>query len=228
MALEWIVVSPAAGITGAVAVLAVVRVKVKGVSWISPVDGGASWSPYDSWLTNVSALAGFAGTLWTVVGGLDTVVNSGLSASISVMFVVCGGSAAIAPLFYAALARKEATNTGDAIGTVAGLFLAAAVTLFASFGELGGVSLLVWSVNTTVGGRVAAGMVQALIVATASCVFVYSGRTLYSVIVQSAPGSATASQPAPGSATASQPAAARRPMSYLITAKPGTRRSATL
>jgi hypothetical protein len=228
----WIFVSPVAGIVGAVLVVGFVRFKVWTVPWRSMVDGGAPWSPYDSWLTNLSTLFGGIGSLWTTLGGLGTVVTAGVSASVSVMFVVCGGSAALAPMIYAALAQREATNSGEAIGTVAGLLSAAAATLFAVFGELGAVSLVVWQVSGALGARVAESLVQVLIVAAAACVCAYSGRTLYSVISESAAEPAVT--PAEPAVTPAEPAASPehrmvRPMSYFMTASATSgRRSATL
>ncbi|HEY6313063.1 MAG TPA: hypothetical protein VIY52_19975 [Streptosporangiaceae bacterium] len=209
----WIVVSPLAGVVGAGAVVGAVRWKMKAVPWRNPVDGGASWSLFDSWLTNLAALFGFSGTLWTALGNLAAV---GVSASVSVMFVVCGGSAALSPVIYAALASKQAdADTGNAIGTVVGLLAAAAATLFASFGELAAISLVAWQASAALAARISASLVQVLILAAAGCVCAYSGRTLYSIISQ------TKAKPAMADKNV-------RPMSYLATAAATVRRSATL
>lgn len=221
--------SPIAGVVGAGAVVGIVRWKNRGVGWRDPVDGGAAWSLFDSWLTNIAALFGFTGTLWAALGNL---VAGGVTigVSVSVMFVVCGGSAALSPVVYASLARREAAQAGNAIGTVAGLLAAAAATLFASFGELAAISLVAWQLSTSLGERISASLVQLLIVAASACVCAYSGRTLYSVISKAA-AEAAASDKAKESA---EPNKAKesdkivRPMSYLMTADAGFRRSATL
>jgi len=210
----WIFVSPAAGVVGAALVVISIRLTVKEFTWKGMVDGGAPWSPYDSWVTNISTLFAGIGSLWATLGGLATVVTTAVSASVSVMFVVCGGSAALAPVVYAALAKKEATNKGEAIGTVAGLLLAAAATLFAIFGELAAVSLVVWQVSSAPWARASESLVQLLILAAGAFISVYSWRTLYSVT---------------GSKPAAAPAADTRPASYFMTASPSSRRrSATL
>jgi len=227
MTSAWILVAPAVGVVGAGALVTAVRGKVEGINSKSTVDGGAAWSPYDSWLTNLGTLFAAIGAVWGTLTGQGSLVSADVIPAVTVIFVVCGASAALAPVLYAALASQQATKSGEAIGTVAGLLLSAGATLFAIFGELAALSVVVWQVSSTAWARVSQGLVQLLIVAAVGFICAYSSRTLYAVLSDA---SATAKTAAAKPADQLAAEATGRPLSYLnMNAGASTfRRSATL
>ncbi len=117
-------------------------------AWLlKPVATKFTWGASDSWASNVAV----AGTLFVSVanassGFFSTVVPSFDPNDLTALFILLGAAVAIAPLAYGALASSQVATEGSTsvLGTIAGLFIASAFTLFAVFGQLGAISMAIY------------------------------------------------------------------------------------
>jgi hypothetical protein len=139
------------------------------------VKAGSVWSGGDSWATNISAVGAVLGTIIGSAGVLKPIISVASSAAVTGLFITFGGAAALAPIVYAALARKPDETVTASVGTRLGLFLAGAVTLFATFGELATIALLTWQLDASEVERYA--LVAAPVLASFA-ISVYSTRSL--------------------------------------------------
>jgi hypothetical protein len=118
--------------------------------------------------------------LGTVVTGSNAalksvVVQPAAAADVTILFIVFGGAAVVAPVIYGAAAKAESQGTDTAIGSVWGLLLAGAASLFAVMGEMATMGLLAWSVSDSAVAK------WAIVIGLgfgASAVGVYSLRSL--------------------------------------------------
>jgi hypothetical protein len=174
--------------------------KAKGIrEWLkATVDAGPAWSLSDSWATNVAGAGGILGSVITAAGSTSfgSLLTSDATTAITLLFLIFGGIAAFAPITYVAFATQPSSDTTvEKTNTSAWGFLAAAiVTMTAVMGELATVSLLVWQVGDSMGGKI-------LLV-----VFVGIGAVLVAVYAIKTIILFAASQPA-----ASQPAEEEKP-----------------
>lgn len=115
---------------------------------VGAVQAGPAWTAKDSWVTNIGAVGAILGTVVTGSNAaLKTVViQPAAAADVTILFIVFGGAAAVAPVVYGATAKAESQGTDTATGSVWGLLLAGAASLFAVLGELATMGLLTWSV----------------------------------------------------------------------------------
>jgi hypothetical protein len=153
--------------------------KHKTGQWIvSDVDAGTAWSASDSWATNTAAVGAVLGSVTSALsGGFKTIVSTQQGVSITILFILFGGAAALAPVTYGALARKPGPTPSKVLGTAGGLVLAGAFTVFAVVGDLATVGLLVWQLD---GGSTGDWLILAALGAAAFTVSLYSVRTLAS------------------------------------------------
>jgi hypothetical protein len=123
--------------------------------WIgSGVTAGPAWTLSDSWVTNIAGAGAFLGTVSNSLGALQSVVSSAAAVGVTILFIMFGGAAAVAPIVYAATAKQEAQELAELVGSVWGFLLAGAVTLVAVMGEIATVALLVWQVSDSSGERI--------------------------------------------------------------------------
>jgi hypothetical protein len=123
--------------------------------WIgSGVTAGPAWTLSDSWVTNIAGAGAFLGTVSDSLGALQSVVSSAAAVGVTILFIMFGGAAAVAPIVYAAAAKQEAQELAELVGSVCGFLLAGAVTLVAVMGEIATVALLVWQVSDSGGERI--------------------------------------------------------------------------
>jgi hypothetical protein len=118
-------------------------------SWlIGAVHAGPAWTAKDSWVTNIGAVGAVLGTVVTASNAaLKTVIiQPAAAADVTILFIVFGGAAAVAPVVYGATAKAESQGTDDATGSAWGLLLAGAASLFAVLGEMATLGLLTWSI----------------------------------------------------------------------------------
>jgi hypothetical protein len=105
-----------------------------------PVTAGPAWSSNDSWATNISILGGIIGTAAGTSGGLQQYLPKGSTGGFVALTLLFGGAAALAPIVYAAFAKSKGIASDGGVvltqGTVAGLCMAAIMTLFAALGEI--------------------------------------------------------------------------------------------
>ena len=122
----------------------------------APVSAGPAWSSSDSWATNISVLGGIIGTAAGATGGLQQYLPKDSTSGFVALTLLFGGAASLAPIVYAAFAKSTGIASGggvvSTVGTVAGLCIAAIVTLFAAQGELFlGIELARHSTTLTLG-----------------------------------------------------------------------------
>jgi hypothetical protein len=173
--------------------------------WVkSTVDAGPAWTLSDSWATNLAGAGGVLGSIVTATGSssFGSVLNGNAIVAITVLFLIFGGTAALGPLTYGALAKTPDPDLGKTLGYVWGFLSAAAVTLLAVMGELATVALLIWQASSSTPGKV----VLVIFVGIGSGIAgAYSVRSLVLF---------AATKPAPTDETAAV-APARRPRSVL-------------
>ena len=116
--------------------------------WVSgSVYAGPAWTLKDSWVTNIGAVGAILGTVVTGSGAaLKTVILPTPAAGVTLLLIVFGGAAAVAPVVYGATAKVETQGITDTKGSVWGLLLAGAASIFAVIGEMATLGLLVWSI----------------------------------------------------------------------------------
>jgi hypothetical protein len=123
--------------------------------WIrSDVTAGPAWTLSDSWVTNIAGAGAFLGTVVDSFGALQSVVSPAAAVGVTILFIMFGGAAAVAPIVYAATAKQEAQELATLVGSVWGFLLAATVTLVAVMGEIATIALLVWQVSSSGGERI--------------------------------------------------------------------------
>jgi hypothetical protein len=119
--------------------------------WIrGPVYAGPAWTAKDSWVTNMAAVGAILGIVITDSGtALKLIVLQTPLAGVTLLFIVLGGAAAVAPVVYGATAKIESQGITDTTGLVWGLLLAGAASIFAVVGEMATMGLLVWDIADT-------------------------------------------------------------------------------
>jgi hypothetical protein len=131
--------------------------------WIgSGVKAGPAWTLSDSWVTNIAAAGAVLGTVSNSLGALQSVVSSSAAVGVTVLFIVFGGAAAVAPIIYAATAKQEAQELDHLVGSVWGFLLAGIASLVAVMGEIAAVALLVWQVSGSDSEKIALVILLAL------------------------------------------------------------------
>jgi len=144
--------------------------------WIgSGVSAGPAWTLSDSWVTNIGGAGAFLGAVANSLGALQSVVSSAAVVGVTILFIMFGGAAAVAPIVYAATAKRETQELDELVGSVWGFLLAGAVTLVAVMGETATVALLVWRVSESGGERI---VLVALLATGSVLVAAYSVRAL--------------------------------------------------
>jgi len=122
---------------------------------LGSVYAGSAWTAKDSWVTNIGAVGAILGTVVTASNAaLKTVIiQPAAAADVTILFLVFGGASAAAPVVYGAAAKIESQGTDEATGSVWGLLLAGAASLFAVMSELATIGLLAWSTADSAGAR---------------------------------------------------------------------------
>jgi hypothetical protein len=128
--------------------LILTRGKPKRIGWLwKQVAPSVTWNASDSWATNI-AVGGtlFVGLATASADFLGKIVPSYDPNDLTALFLLLGASAAVAPLAYGSLAFATggSDDNDTATGTVAGLIIASAFTLFAVFGQIGAISMAVY------------------------------------------------------------------------------------
>jgi hypothetical protein len=119
-------------------------------SWLKgSVYAGPAWTAKDSWVTNIGAIGAILGTVVTASNAAlkSVVIQPAAAADVTILFIVFGGAAVVAPVVYGATAKVESQGTDGATGSVWGLLLAGGASLFAVLGEMAAMGLLAWSVS---------------------------------------------------------------------------------
>jgi hypothetical protein len=153
-------------------------------AWLSaPIHVTSSWNYSDSWATNVGAVGGALGGIVGAAGALTNLVSSGDQGVFTGISLLFGGAAVLAPVAFAAFSRNPDITAPDGqssnvLGSVGGLFIAAATTLFAVAGELSMMGLLSWNSTGSTAERV---LVLGAIGIGAVVVGVYAARTLHNL-----------------------------------------------
>jgi hypothetical protein len=147
----------------------------------------STWSPSDSWVTNVTALGGLLGSIVSAEGGgfLSSVAPSLRQHDITVAALIFGGVSVMSPLAYAAFRISPLRSNLDArpdedkvIGTVGGMMVACLLVLFAAFGGLGLVAVIVGIAQATVAVRV---FLEVGIGLIAAILTLYAVRSIYTL-----------------------------------------------
>jgi hypothetical protein len=157
---------------------------IVGIRWFTLTtkkrDLGATvkWSFNDGWASNVVVVGAIVTAILGAVSSLgpDPFGDFALAKFVG-LNLVFGGFVVIAPLIYAALrsSRTHPTNGTSVVGTVHGFLLAATVTLWAAFGQLIAVFILVRAATHQPGELLALGL---LLGAAAIFVAVYAWNTI--------------------------------------------------
>jgi hypothetical protein len=110
--------------------------------WFAAVPAASAWTAQDSWVTNLTA----AGATLTAIFSATAVASFVKGVNIdgfTVMSLLFGGAAVMGPVVYGAFAKEPSDGTDGPVGSRFGLMLASLVTLFAAFGLLADLGLLV-------------------------------------------------------------------------------------
>jgi hypothetical protein len=113
----------------------------------------SSWSFKDSWVSTLTALGAVAGTVLGATGFLTDVFPGVDTQRFFSLLILFTGAVLTAPLAYTAASKTDA-KTGETLGTVGGLLLATAVTLFGVAGQFATLGSLVWLADTGTGTQV--------------------------------------------------------------------------
>jgi len=101
----------------------------------------SAWDAKDSWVTNLTAV----GTVLTGIftqSAISTFVPGVERDGFTVMSLLFGGAAVMGPVVYGAFARRPLPGATTPTGTRLGFLAASVVTLFAAFGLLSDLGLL--------------------------------------------------------------------------------------
>jgi hypothetical protein len=132
---------------------------IRGERLSREVNTTSSWSFKDSWVSTLTALGAVAGTVLGATGFLADVFPGVDVQRFFTLLILFTAAVLAAPLVYAA-ASKTDKDSGQTLGTVGGLWLATALTLFGVAGEFATIGSLVWLADTGTGNR--AGLTAAL------------------------------------------------------------------
>jgi hypothetical protein len=99
---------------------------------------GAAWTFKDSWATNLTAVGAVLATALAASGLLDRILPGVPQEQFAALNILFGAMVLVAPLLYAALGRRELDKDGyiRTLGTLGGLYLSSAITLFAVYAQL--------------------------------------------------------------------------------------------
>ncbi len=152
----------------------------KKLSPLVAIDAGTAWSPSDSWVTNIAAVASLLTATWTQLGtGSPPLVPAKAGPSILILFISFAATAGLAPVIYASCTRKANVDKTKNQGTVAGYVLAAFATLFAVGGEMAALEMFTAKAIPTGSAR---DILFSFIIVGAAFVALYSWRTMYRVL----------------------------------------------
>lgn len=122
--------------------------------WSGDVFTASTWSFKDSWATNITAIGGAVGVVTGSTNPLQGLAPSLPTYPFVILGLLFGGTVALAPLIYAALARDPSPEGNNVVhGSVGGLLLSSTVTLFATFGELAAIAVFIDASTVTTGER---------------------------------------------------------------------------
>jgi hypothetical protein len=116
------------------------------------VNTTTSWSFKDSWVSTLTTLGAVAGTVLGATGFLTDVFPGVDVQRFFTLLILFTGAVLAAPVVYAA-ASKTDRGSGQTQGTVGGLWLASALTLFGVAGQFATIGSLVWLADTGRGNR---------------------------------------------------------------------------
>lgn len=148
-------VAPAAGGVFALAVVILAARHSHSWRWSTRamrVRSVSAWDFKDSWVTNLTALGTVLTAIFTQSSATDFLVNSPDKDGFTVMSLLFGGAAVMAPIIYGTFPPLECKGgIGDAppTGSRQGLLLATMATLFATFGLLSNIGLFVSDTRST-------------------------------------------------------------------------------
>lgn len=116
------------------------------------VNTTSSWSFKDSWVSTLTTLGAVAGTVLGATGFLTDVFPGVDVQRFFTLLILFTGAVLAAPLLYTAASRTD-SGSGQTQGTVGGLWLASALTLFGVAGQFATIGSLVWLADTGAGNR---------------------------------------------------------------------------
>ena len=116
------------------------------------VNTTSSWSFKDSWVSTLTTLGAVAGTVLGATGFLTDVFPGVDVQRFFTLLILFTAAVLAAPLVYTA-ASKTNSDSGQTQGTVGGLWLASALTLFGVAGQFATIGSLVWLADTGAGNR---------------------------------------------------------------------------
>ncbi len=125
---------------------------IRGERLSREVNTTSSWSFRDSWVSALTTLGAVAGTVLSATGFLADVFPGVDVQRFFTLLILFTAAVLAAPLVYAA-ASKTDKDSGQNLGTVGGLWLATALTLFGVAGEFATIGSLVWLADTGTGNR---------------------------------------------------------------------------
>ena len=174
------------GMAGAIVVVLVAWVAAmsntgwKKLSPFAAINAGTAWSPSDSWVTNIAAVASLLTATWTQLGtGSPPLVPAKAGSGILLLFITFAATASLAPVIYASCTRQANVDATKNQGTVAGYVLAACATLFAVGGEMMALEMFIAKAIHRGSAR---DILVGFLIAGAAFVALYSWRTMYNVL----------------------------------------------
>jgi hypothetical protein len=122
--------------------------------WTGDVFTPSTWSFKDSWATNITAFGAVLGVITGTTNPLQSLAPTVPSYPFVILGLLFGGTVALSPLVYAALAKSPSPDgKGSVNGSVGGLLISSTVTLFATFGELSAIAVFLDVSAVTTGER---------------------------------------------------------------------------
>lgn len=153
------------------------------ISWVwAHVWTDSAWSTQDSWATNIAGAGAILTAIAAAAGSSNFLQDIAPSFSIdnlTALVILLGGAAALSPLAYSALAPGQ-SGAGAMAGTVLGLALASFLTLFAVFGQLAIIAVIIY-LSTTSGG--VSNIFEAALAVATAIPALYGVRSIYALCV---------------------------------------------
>ena len=154
-----------------------------GPGWSGSVPATSAWDVQDSWVTNITALGGTLTGVFSATA-LSSFFNSTNTDGFTVLSLIFGGVTVLAPVVYGALAKAPTAGSSAPTGSRGGLVLASATTLFAAFGLMADIGLLV---SYTIGTSVEKGLVDVGLAFAFIAVTTYAVRSVDAMVNPPAP-----------------------------------------
>lgn len=175
----WVTAAAGGGAALLVMAGAVLVTKPWDGGWLTAVPATSAWTAQDSWVTNLTAVGAAVTSIFSATAIASFVKGINLD-GFTVMSLLFGGAAAMGPLVYGACAKEASSGNDGPVGSRLGVLLASLVTLFAAFGLLADLGLLV---SNSIAKEPDPALVYIGLAAAAATIAIYAVRSTDAMVV---------------------------------------------